>query len=202
MNREEWLDKACKHMKPWVLACADASEFEDPLLSVGWPKGHRGRGTAIGQCWDKTASGDKERAHIFIGPNLTDAKDVLATLLHEMVHASVGTRCGHRKEFRKVGLALGFVMPMTTSLAPKDGPLDKMLEIIAKDLGDYPHPGLSNRDKKKPGSRLLKVECVACGCIARMTRKWLDEVGPPTCGCGIRRVGEVFHGTQEPMREA
>lgn len=31
---------------------------------------------------------------------------------------------------------------------------------------------------------MLKVTCKECGCAVRMTRKWLDEVGAPTCGCG------------------
>jgi len=42
---------------------------------------------------------------------------------------------------------------------------------------------------KKQGCRLLKVVC-ECGCVVRMTRKWLDEVGPPTCGCGGAMVEE------------
>lgn len=29
-----------------------------------------------------------------------------------------------------------------------------------------------------------KVVCVECGCICRMTQKWLDECGSPTCACG------------------
>lgn len=37
---------------------------------------------------------------------------------------------------------------------------------------------------KGSGSRLLKVECGACGCNVRMTRKWIETAGTPTCGCG------------------
>jgi len=29
-----------------------------------------------------------------------------------------------------------------------------------------------------------KVTCEECGCAVRMTRKWLEEAGAPTCGCG------------------
>jgi hypothetical protein len=35
----------------------------------------------------------------------------------------------------------------------------------------------------KPGSRLLKCECPACGYTIRTTQKWLD-IGTPTCPCG------------------
>ena len=40
----------------------------------------------------------------------------------------------------------------------------------------------------KQTTRMLKVECPACGCIIRMTSKWLEEVGTPTCGCGTRML--------------
>jgi len=49
---------------------------------------------------------------------------------------------------------------------------------------------------KKQGCRLLKVVC-ECGCVVRMTRKWLDEVGPPTCGCGSAMVEEEGDGDDE-----
>lgn len=182
MNREEWLDSACKRMKPWVDACASSGEFELPLVSVGWPKGHRGRGHAIGQCWDKKQSGDQTRAHIFIAPDQVDPEEVLATLLHELVHASVGTACGHRNAFRKVAIELGFEPPMRSTPVGED--LKKLLAAVAQQVGEYPHPGLVSV-KVKVGSRLLKVYCPSCGCIARMTRKWIEQVGTPHCGCGI-----------------
>jgi hypothetical protein len=43
---------------------------------------------------------------------------------------------------------------------------------------------------------LLKVTC-ECGCVVRMTRKWLDEVGPPTCGCGTAMVEKEGDGDHE-----
>lgn len=30
-------------------------------------------------------------------------------------------------------------------------------------------------------TRLIKYQCRACGCIIRITRKWIDEVGAPLC---------------------
>ena len=182
MNRETWLDKACKRMMPWLGRCENALPFETPLVSVGWPKGHRGRGNAIGQCWDKKTSGDTKRAHIFIAPNLVEAKDVLSTLLHELIHASVGTACGHRKAFRKVALELDFKPPMRST--PMGESLAQVIDDVAEDLGPYPHPGLNHTKKVKVGSRLVKVECIECGCILRMTQKWIDSPGVPTCGCG------------------
>lgn len=34
-------------------------------------------------------------------------------------------------------------------------------------------------------TRLRKVECDACGCIARMSRAAIRRSGLPTCGCGV-----------------
>lgn len=183
-NREAWLLEACKQLKPWVEDCFEAALFELPLVSVGFPKGGRsGKGSnTVGQCWSKRVSGDKERSHIFIIPTLTDPLQVLHILLHELVHASVGTECGHRREFRKVAVQLGLKPPMTAT-TPNEN-LTAALELLNERLGAYPHPGLTVAKYGSVGSRSLKVECPACGCIVRMTRKWLNEVGPPRCGCG------------------
>jgi hypothetical protein len=183
LNREQWLDAAAQEMKSWLLECKDSDDYPDPLISVGFPKGSRGRNTsrAIGQCWDKSTSGDKQRAHIFIIPTLTDHETVLATLLHELVHACVGNQCGHRGPFKSVAVEVGLTGKMTATVA--SDALKPRLESIVQKLGDYPHPGLEQPKRGSVGSRLLKVECPRCGCIIRMTAKWLDSVGPPTCGC-------------------
>ena len=33
---------------------------------------------------------------------------------------------------------------------------------------------------------VYRVECPDCGCIVRMTEKWIDDAGLPTCGCGAK----------------
>ena len=35
--------------------------------------------------------------------------------------------------------------------------------------------------RKKIGTRMLKCECTVCGYIARTTRRWIRDVGPPSC---------------------
>lgn len=40
----------------------------------------------------------------------------------------------------------------------------------------------------KQTTRQLKIQCPACGYLARVTRKWLEEAGTPTCPCGERMV--------------
>ena len=183
-TREEWLNAAAKAMKPWLLAHPAGRDYEDPLISVGFPKGSRGKSTnnVIGQCWDKKTSEDKERAHIFVVPTLTDPIEVLAVLLHELVHASVGNEHGHRGPFKQLAVGLGLEGKMTATVPGET--LTIRLELLRRELGEYPHSGLKVPKRGSVGSRLLKVECPDCGCILRMTQKWLDTVGPPTCGCG------------------
>lgn len=183
-TRELWLNAAAEKMRVWIAGAPGNESYEAPLISVGFPRGSRGRSTsnAIGQCWDKSTSGDNERAHIFIIPTITDPEEVLAILLHELVHASVGTKCGHRGAFRSVALGVGLTGKMTATVAGEE--LKPRLTKIIEQLGKYPHPGMKLPPKGSKGSRLLKVQCGGCGCIIRITRKWLDWVGPPTCGCG------------------
>jgi len=183
MTREQWLNDAAQAMHSWLLA-AGGNEYKAPLVSVGFPKGSRGKSAAnaIGQCWDKSVSEDKARAHIFIVPTMTEPVEVLAVLAHELVHASVGTECGHRGPFRKVAVALGLEGQMTATVA--GDALRGRLTALSESLGDYPHTKLTPRKRGSIGSRLIKVECLSCGCIVRMSRKWLDEIGAPCCACG------------------
>ena len=184
MTREEWLNEAALKLKERVVACSEGEDYPDPLVSVGFPKGSRGKSASnvIGQCWDKTTSGDKERAHIFIIPTMTEPVDILAVLLHELVHASVGTACGHRGPVKSVATEVGLEGKMTATTPGRLLEFD--LKLLANDLGEYPHPGLKVPARGSVGSRLLKVACPDCGCIIRMTQKWIDEVGCPVCGCG------------------
>jgi hypothetical protein len=183
MTREEWLNKAALEMK-WMVIDAGGYDYIAPLISVGFPKGSRGKSSAnaIGQCWDKSVSQDKQRSHIFIIPTMTESVEVMAVLLHELVHASVGTKCGHRGPFRKVAMATGLEGKMTATVPGET--LKLKLELLRRKLGDYPHTALKPVQRGLVGSRMLKVECHECGCVARMTRKWLNECGLPTCGCG------------------
>ena len=106
-----------------------------------------------------------------------------AVLVHELVHHAVGVEHGHKGPFRKCAVAVGLVGPMRATTA---GPaLASRLHALAESIGPYPHAQLdANAGRKKQTTRMLKVTCADCGCIVRMTRQWLDEVGAPTCACG------------------
>lgn len=182
-TREAWLEKAAAAMRP-LFDAQGADVYPKFRVSCGFPKG--GKGKTIGQAWTPKASGDGT-AELFISPVLQDPVRVLDVLMHELVHAVVGNDHGHKGPFRKLAKALGLEGKMTATVAgPK---LAETLKWTAAELGAYPHAELSTMTVAKQTTRQLKVVCEDCGCIARMTQKWLDDTGPPTCGCGGKMGG-------------
>lgn len=178
-TREEWLQAASVPLNALIAEQTALKPAKKVLVSCGWPRKERG-GQVLGTCTPAKHGGGVQ--HIFVTPRLSKAADVLAVLLHELIHAADDCESSHGGAFRKAHKAVGFVDKPTTSVPGKD--LKAALAGIAKDLGPYPHKPLNPVDITKQSTRMLKIECERCGCIARMTRKWIEEVGAPTCACG------------------
>ena len=178
-TREEWLNAAAQAIRP-LFDEQGAAEYPRFRVSCGFPKGGR---KAIGQAWTPEASGDAT-AEVFISPKLDNLTNfgVVDTLLHEMIHVIVGNEEGHKGNFRKLAQALGLSGKMTATYA--EGPLEDRLLQLVSPLGTYPHAQLSQLSVPKQSTRMKLCQCENCGCKIRMTQKWLEEVGPPTCGCG------------------
>jgi len=185
MNREEWLEKAIELLDDGVLANYDVPKIQ---VAVGFPS-HRAVATknrVIGQCWNKRASDDGETFHILVSPLLKSGIEVLGVLVHEMGHAVLPFGVGHKAPFKRFMDEVGLVgKPTATTVGDE---LRSILESLP--LPDYPHVPLNAKgmelERKKQSTRMLKVMCMNdhCGCIVRMTQKWLDAAGEPTCGCG------------------
>jgi hypothetical protein len=147
----------------------------------------------IGQCWDGSTTKDG-KPQIFISPLLddvaTDPQGVLATLVHELVHATIGCEAAHGPRFAKAARKLGLDGKPTSTHAGDD--LLVRLKQIADELGAFPHtklvPGMKLR--KKQTTRMKKAVC-DCGYTVRLTKKWMDEVGLPICPGGM---SETPHG--------
>lgn len=151
--------------------------------ACGWPFT---RGFAA-ECWSAKCSGDGS-IEIFVSPMLACPVDytvphqgILSLLVHELVHAVVGISQGHQTKFKRVAQIIGLEGKLSATYAGLD--LTVVLEEIAEDLGPYPHTPLVPlaKPKKKSTCRMLKVQCPGCGYIARVSRMWLDEAGPPLC---------------------
>jgi hypothetical protein len=178
IKRQEWIEGAAKALRVWFRG--KGHDVPDDLrVSIGWPKGQHGRGTAIGQCWDNVVSSDKH-FEVFISPALKDGVLIFATMAHELVHACVGIKAGHKSAFKEVALAIGLEGKMT---ATTPGPeLVEQAQRFVKDFGPYPAGSLNPLKMKKQSTRLLKCECGECGYVARVTAKWIEDRGAPYCG--------------------
>lgn len=190
-QREAWLNA----MRPFIKDHFKSFGFEVPELirfSCGWP--HKG-GTAakkrvIGQVWDDKCTTDKHFL-IFISPTLDDPIKVVGVQIHEVVHAIVGLKSGHKKPFSKCAEMVGLTAPWTAT-----GESDALKATIAewvKAIGPYPHGALNPgaiKEKSEKG-RLLLLECV-CGLKIRSTQKWIDTYGTEwPCPCGEILVATI-----------
>lgn len=179
-NRERWLLRAVDLFARRLFKHHDVT-LPEVKVSVGFPGG-RGSKRHIGQHWAPEASDDK-KGSIFIHPIIDDSEEVLAILVHELVHAAVGNKHGHGPVFRKLALKVGLEGPMRESVAGPE--LQVKLKAWVKQLGEYPHAKL-NLDMgpiKKQTTRMIKMECGECGYIARASRKLIEHLGPVLCPC-------------------
>lgn len=179
-TREEWLSFVTQELRP-AFAKAGVPVPKEVRFAIGFTS-HGYRGKAIGECWDSKASGDKH-AEIFIKPTEHKPERVAGILAHELVHASVGVKHGHKAPFKKACNALGFEGPMRSAL-PSEAMMTAIVRPVLKRAGKLPHSALSamRGPTKKAGTRLLKAECPTCGYVVRVTKKWLEAGGAPFCG--------------------
>jgi hypothetical protein len=176
VDRQMWIESAVKQFRKhfddngWKVP-------EEVRISIGIPKGMHGSKKAIGQCWSNILSSDGHY-EIFVSPELGKEVDVLETIAHELIHATVGTEEGHKGKFKTCALCIGFQGPMTTT--PPDQKMIFKCEEIIKTIGPYPAGTLDLTGRKKKATYLIKCECPECGYVVRTTAKWL-EVGDPIC---------------------
>ena len=206
MTRETWLHRAIEALRPRF------AEIGMPLpgkihVSVGFGYGSRAESKHIlGQCWARCASADGVN-HVFISPVEADPAGMLATLVHELVHAADDCAHGHKGPFAEAATRLGLEGKMT---ATRPGTaLAAELITLAVALGAFPHGKLDPAGRLVPvppgkpggpdggdpggkihsgpgkqGTRLIKLTAVGCcGYTVRTTRRWLDQ-GEPLCPHG------------------
>jgi hypothetical protein len=178
MNRESYLRALAEGLEP--LFQNHGATYPDRIrFTCGWPsKGAGARRKTVGQCFDPAASKD-DHHEIIIGMSLDDPMEVAHTLAHELCHAIIGTQHGHKKPFRKLALAIGLVGKMTATTA--GDAFKQYAQPIIDKLGAYPHAELDYSTVKKQTTRMIKASCAECGYTVRLTRKWIDQAGPPIC---------------------
>ncbi len=180
MTRERWLLDATEKLRQGVFR-EQGHDVPEVLVSVGFPS--RGATSAkrrrIGECWCQKASDGRNQ--IYIHPEL-DGPTALAVLVHELVHAVDDCKHGHKAPFKRIAVSVGLEGKMTETHAGAE--LTDRLNGLIDDLGPYPQPKLDvGSNRKKQGTRMLKLECPCCGYVVRTTSKWID-FGMPSCPSG------------------
>jgi len=131
----------------------------------------------LGQCWSPGLS-DKGRPHIFLNPRNTEPVLLTLTVLHEVIHATVGNEHHHRGEFARVALEMGFLHPLTHLKV--DERLNEAAKGVAGRLGEFPRSAWGGRFKRQ-STRLIKCECNKCKSIFRASKSVIRAAGRLHC---------------------
>lgn len=194
LDREGWLIEAAGFILDDIFAPAGIDRPERAFrVSVGFPSNRGNKnGKVIASCWKAAASADGAN-EIFVSPTESDSVKILASLVHELVHYVDDCEHGHRGPFASMARSVGLAGPLTATTAGA-ALADKLAEIV-ETLGPIPHakldPGKSG--VKKQGTRMLKVECTACGFLFRATQTHIKRLraNAPCPGCHL--AGKLTH---------
>jgi hypothetical protein len=181
LTREQWLEQATELMRPW-LDGEGAPLPEKILVSCGFTKG-KGNDKGIGQCFDAECCEEKVY-QIFISPCQEETTRVLDILLHELIHAAVGIKEGHKGRFKSVATNLGLTGKMTATVCEEGSELHSKLLKIQDKLGKYPHSALvlkkqEKGEKKKTNSWIRLQSTYNNKYRITISAKMLEEHGNP-----------------------
>lgn len=143
MDREGWLRKAADEFRKWIMQVSGV-EVPDCRISMGFG-GVSYEKKVRGVTWKRECDGEGLN-QIFISPELDDTVDVLAVLLHELIHACLDAADDpkwnqHGGAFAEYGTRLGLCAPFTSAIP--DVPTMALFMTIAADLGPFPHAKLT-----------------------------------------------------------
>lgn len=224
MNRETWLNELAQKLAPRF------EELGHPLpkfrVSIGFTS-VGANGGANGQCWSDACTDDNHFT-IFISPAEATSMDIAAILNHELIHAAVGLKEGHKGKFAEMMKATGMSRPFTCSVA--GDAFKAWVQPFIDELGAIPHAQLKVRGEgkaklfkkegggvvadndneprnnlpKKQSTRMLKASCThevdgkPCGYTVRLSRKWAVELG---ANCPVHGSMEVEGADDSPEEE-
>jgi hypothetical protein len=183
VTREEWLLGAINILGKEKFQPL-GYKFNKIRVSVGFPDTKK----AVGQWWRPETTEDNH-ANIFIHPGTGDAVEILDILVHELCHDACGAKAGHGPIFKKCALAIGLEGKMRSASASKE--LKTYLKKLASRLGKFPHSALKKGAKgptPKQTTRMIKMECGACGFICRASLSKILETGAPFCACSRKQM--------------
>ncbi len=177
-TREDWLVRLTNELRS-IFEGKGFPIHEKIRISIGWTKSKK----AVGECWATTVSADNT-TEIFIAPSHSDSMEIADMLAHELIHAAVGLKEGHKGNFKKLALALDLGGKMTSTR--RTAKFETWMKPILKSIGNIPYAPLtpSRRFSSAPakqGTRLIKCFCPVCGYTVRTCKKWITQMSPPHC---------------------
>lgn len=127
------------------------------LVSCGFPSklALSRKKRRIGECWH----GGEANPQVFVSPLLDKPLNVLAILVHELLHVTLPPKAGHKGAFKRAMKEAGLEgKPTATNAGEK---LTRRLNMLANTLGAYPHRALDATDleRKKQTTRLRLYLC-------------------------------------------
>ncbi len=189
-QRETWLANLTDHYRAWFKD-AGYEVPENIRVNCGWPIGNALRGKSgtrtIGQCFDPTWS-ESGLHEIFISPAINDSLKVGGVLVHEIAHAVVGTKHGHKAPFKRCALAVGLDGKMTATTETQA--LNDYTQQFIDANGEYPHSIMDMSKREKQTTRMFKACCANPDCetdergnkyTVRLSRSWIEKAGAPLC---------------------
>jgi hypothetical protein len=205
-TREEWLREAIRRFRP-VFKEAGIEIPKGVRITIGFgPTGARQENATILGVTAARVLSSTNVNEIFISPEHAEAPTMLATVIHELIHAVDDCEHGHKGPFVEMAKALGLDGKMTATVPGEE--LTKALEIMADEMGPYPGSKMNleggrpiagpggeipggpiTSGPRRQGTRMIKRMCVqdpeqdCFGYAVRLTQKWID-VGNPHCPNG------------------
>ena len=188
-TREEWLVEVGKGLEELFFP-----NMPPYRVSVGFPT----MANAIAQCWSYKNSRDGHY-EIFISPKEDNDLEAAGHLAHEMIHAFVGIKEGHKGKFKEKALSIGLQGKMTSTTSGEA--FIAAVRPILERAGKLPHAALlpypcfneaetetpeaeyrpTTTGRKPQKCRMIKVSCPECGYTVRVSKKWIEEAGYPLC---------------------
>ena len=183
LNRETWLLKGVEELKKSVFHPigleVPSVNVTVSLMSTGIRKQ---KNEHLGENYNTSCStaGNHE---IFMSPlyfDRSNSERVLDVLAHELIHAIDNNKHGHGKVFRDMALKIGLTGKMRSTKAGEEL-ADKCQKIVQK-IGKFPHDKMIiNKNRKKQGTRMIKISCSNCSFSYRTSQKNIDMMSNNIC---------------------
>ena len=181
-TREQYFIAASEYLLENLIMDTAPDGLEKPpfRVSIGWPRGSRGK-QVLGQCFPRDFSEDKHN-EIFLSPTESDTAKMLATLVHELIHAVDDCKSGHKNTFASMARACGLEGKLTATYAGEE--LEELIAYYIDQNGPAPVAAIDDSKRKKDRNRQLKVECSGCGFLFRASRSQVDKLSSDSpCPC-------------------